>query len=528
MRCDPAGAEHEVDVLDRRADEELVETGLPGVRGDRPGNAECGPVAGVEPPGQVRRSRPLGHECEVLVVEAQARAHRTERQEIEHRGGLHASSGEFEERDEGPEDGVDRPDGAVDDAIAETGNGRRARSTVLARPPVVGRRAEAGLDQRSEAFEVRAEHDDVVLGELRIGVEQVEQGVACDLDLAQRTEARVELHAAIGRVEPPVAGGGRVRADRPLEPGEQRALGRSPVRCSETLGWRDGGHGAGGQGAGEHRARLERGAAPRTEEWVADEGRDQVRCPEAASGRRTAGIGGQASRVEGPGLEQEEMDLAPGRHRARELEEVAARQDREAEVDQPFREIDLEGALAEHGEQPRQHLGRTRLRDARAHRPPDRGLPRMSRCEWSARAVEPVPPCPGLDHRRTVEVVAVEEIRDPPRPRVPRRPLRDGAHHVECALGLGGAPHFVGGREQRPGHPLDTPRIAERIGAPGGEHAVAEGAGNARRMFAAIPSPAPGPDDPRCRASSRLTQRRIPSDGTASHSGSSGSAGRPA
>ena len=94
--------------------------------------------------------------------------------------------------------------------------------------------AERGLDERRERLDVRAHHDHVARLQRVVLLEQVEDRVAQDLDLARAAVAGVDLDAAVARIErrPGVgaarerdAGRGAVGAHVGLDAAEQRVLG---------------------------------------------------------------------------------------------------------------------------------------------------------------------------------------------------------------------------------------------------------------------------------------------------------------
>ena len=86
----------------------------------------------------------------------------------------------------------------------------------------VGAGAERRLDQRREGLDVGAHDDDIAGFESRIVEQQVEDGVAQDLDLAGPAVTGVDLHAAVLRGE---RSGVRrnIGGEVGLQPAEQRA-----------------------------------------------------------------------------------------------------------------------------------------------------------------------------------------------------------------------------------------------------------------------------------------------------------------
>ena len=278
--------------LHHRPHQQLVDPRLPGVGGDVGGQLELGPVTGVETPPDVGGSHPPGDPGQVLGGEAEPLAHRAERREVEHRGGLEAAAQQGDQVHHGLDDRVGGAEGAVRDPVAQ----RRGPTVRAGRGrPGIRRRAEDGLDHRREPVEGRAEHRDVVLAEpeLRVG-QEVEDGVPGHLDLAGGPVAGMELHRAVGRVRLEGAARHPVGPDVGLEFRQDRpGAGRSV-----PAGGRAGGEGLDRTvGIGEQHRRLAVQAPPRPEQGVGDRRRAVVLRAEPVTRRP----GSRALRPRGPG-----------------------------------------------------------------------------------------------------------------------------------------------------------------------------------------------------------------------------------
>ena len=184
-----AADEPEVVLGHRHPEQQPVEAGPPGVRGERVELVRR-PVGGVQPPADAGGGDPLLEPGEVVVVEAEPPAHRLPAGEVEQLRGGDAGVDQLEQLGDGREDRVglaQRAVGEPDPQVGQAAGSAMRRSSTLDG-------AERGLDQRGERLDVRAHHDHVARLERRVVGEEVEDRVAEHLDLAGPAVARV--HAA--------------------------------------------------------------------------------------------------------------------------------------------------------------------------------------------------------------------------------------------------------------------------------------------------------------------------------------------
>ena len=210
VRGDIADGKSEVLIEDGRADEQAVHRCRPRVGDHRAGEAQTLPLGRVEAPPHVGGLHPLPDHRQLVVVEPESLTDRAEGQELQHGVGVESTSHQWEQGRRRAQHRIGGPDGAVGEPVAERGctgsvdlgdHGRREGGVRRGRRRGCGRPAERRLDQGGEAVEGRAQHHDVVLGEVRPrSGEQVEQGVPQDLDLAGGAEAGVELDRVVCRV----------------------------------------------------------------------------------------------------------------------------------------------------------------------------------------------------------------------------------------------------------------------------------------------------------------------------------------
>ena len=197
----------------RHADEHAVEARLPGP-GGQVLRACRGAVRGVEAPADAAVGDPVADAREVLVLEAEAPAHGLAVGEVEHVRGGQAAAGEVEQLGDDAEHRVGLAQRAVGEADAQVGRaqlvGERLELVVV--DDLAG--AEGGLDQRRERLDVRAHHDHVARLQRVVLLQQVEDRVAQDLDLARAAVAGVDLDAAVGGVERRAGVGGARAAGR--------------------------------------------------------------------------------------------------------------------------------------------------------------------------------------------------------------------------------------------------------------------------------------------------------------------------
>ena len=158
-------------------------------------------MGGVEAPADAAVGDPVADPREVLVLEAEAPAHGLAVGEVEHLRGGQAARREVEQLRDDAEHRVGLAQRAVGEAHAQVGRaqlgGQRLDLVVL--DDLAG--GEGGLDQRRERLDVRAHHDHVARLQRVVLLQQVEDRVAQDLDLARAAVAGVDLDAAVGRVQ---------------------------------------------------------------------------------------------------------------------------------------------------------------------------------------------------------------------------------------------------------------------------------------------------------------------------------------
>ena len=140
-------------------------------------------------------------------VEPEALLHHRPGHQLAHQAGFEAGVGEVEHGGGEADQRVDRRRRAVGDAEPQVGQ------AVV----VVAVGGEGGLEQRGEGGEVGGHDDDVARFERRVGGEDVEDGVAGDLDLAAGAVGDVDL-------------------DRAVRAGDRRRAARSVARRSARLG----------------------------------------------------------------------------------------------------------------------------------------------------------------------------------------------------------------------------------------------------------------------------------------------------
>ena len=114
--------------------------------------------------------------------------------------------------------------------------------------------------------------------------------------------------------------------------------------------------------------------------------------------------------------------------------------------------------------------------------------------------------------------VAIEEIGQAPGTAEPGGAGGQDGERTEAVVVAPRAQQF----EDGPDETVDLPRI---VGPATSSTAWRSAPGNGNLMFAATPSPVLGPDAPSDLASSRASHRRMPTVGTATHSGVIASAG---
>ena len=186
---------------------------------------------GVEPPADAALGDPALDPREIVVVEVEAAPDRLAVGEVEHLRRRDPLARELDEPGDDAEHRVRLAQRAVGEPHAQVGRadvvGQRVGLVLVGRHLA---RAERRLDERRERLDVRAHDDHVARLERRVVLEQVQDRVAEDLDLARAPVAGVDLDAAIVGSEPGArracraAAAGRlaVRADVGLDAAQQR------------------------------------------------------------------------------------------------------------------------------------------------------------------------------------------------------------------------------------------------------------------------------------------------------------------
>ena len=163
----------------------------------------------------------------------------------------------------------------------------------------------------------------------------------------------------------------------------------------------------------------------------------------------------QLCTVEERRAEEEQVDRSVRGDCRHHLKEVPTGKRGEAEQDQAVGEVEWEVVTTDAIEERAELFRWARLVDPGSQVTPHPLLPRKVRRELRSVAVDGMSLRPRLDHLRSVEVVAVEEVRD-----------RPDAREARCALGkfgelsLGGSiVEFLEHGQERPDHPVDVPRV---------------------------------------------------------------------
>ena len=177
-------------------DQRAVESRPPGV-GLEPFEPERGPALGVETPTDARAHHPLFEARQVVVVETEPPPDRVPAGQVEDLGSGQPSRRQLQEPGHHAEDRVGLAQRAVGQTHPEIGEMPNADLLVVSGID----RPEGGVDERSEGFDVGAHDHDVAGLEIGIVLEQVEKGVAEDLDLSGPAVTGVDLDASVVRVE---------------------------------------------------------------------------------------------------------------------------------------------------------------------------------------------------------------------------------------------------------------------------------------------------------------------------------------
>ena len=303
------------------AEQDPVQPGPPGV-GLEPLELVRGAGAGRRGPiGPRCRTTHLLHPAEIVVVEPEPAPDRLAAGEIEHLGGRQPGGGQVEQLGR-PRRGPGWSGAASGRPAGPAGRGvgpRPGRRRLVVVVDVAG--AEGGVDERRERLDVGAHHDDVAGLEAGVLGEQVQDGVAEDLDLTGPAVAGVDLKAAVAGVEEvpgvrlrPTATPPEARGRRARRPGSGRAASMAAAQPRAMVVDRPPAGSAAASTSCISRASL----PPRAEQQVA---RQRPR-----SGRRAAAPPGA-----GPGspgdpvperrrrVQQEEVDVALDRQRVKHV-----------------------------------------------------------------------------------------------------------------------------------------------------------------------------------------------------------------
>ena len=224
-------------------------------------------MGGVESPTDVRGVDPVGESGQVVVAEAEALAHRSERHEVEDRRSVEPTCDQVEQGRRGGEHGVRVADGTIGDAVAQR---RRRCVGVMAAMSrrVVDRRPEDCLDDRGEPLEVGADDEQVVLSERQLVVgQEVHEHVAQHLDLPRRAVAGMELHGPVIRERNEVAGRRTIRGDVVVQL-RQDGHRCAAARCRLGDGLR--GRQAAGRRIGQQHGRLPVQTTPGSDQGMLD------------------------------------------------------------------------------------------------------------------------------------------------------------------------------------------------------------------------------------------------------------------
>ncbi len=159
----------------------------------------------IESPADAGSDHPLLEPAEVVVVEAEIAPDRRASGQIEDLGCRNPSARHVEQSRDDPEQGVDLPDRPVGEPDAQVGVVRLLFIGLVAGlvpglvPGLVdaGMRVERCVDQGGVRLDVGAHDENVAWLEIRVVLEQVQDRVAQDLDLAGTPVARVDLDAAV-------------------------------------------------------------------------------------------------------------------------------------------------------------------------------------------------------------------------------------------------------------------------------------------------------------------------------------------
>ena len=473
-------------------------------------------MRGVEAPADAAVGDPVANAREVLVLEAEAPAHGLPVGKVEHVGGGQAATGEVEQLRDDAEHRIGLAQGAIGEADAQVGRAQLVREgleLVVLVDHLTG--AERRLDEGRERLDVRAHHDHIARLQRVVLLEQVEDRVAQDLDLARAAVAGVDLDAAVAWIErrPGIgaarerdAGRGAVGADVGLDAAEQRVRGeRDRVVVIDVLV------------RAEHQLHLARVLAPGGEQPVVGQRRGRV--VGAAHDRRPAA---DLLPQRGRRVQEEEVDVAPGRERAQHVE-VARRQAREPEQRDALGEVEQRGVCA-------QPLARAApaARPGSARRAARAGAATAPPAMRPRRRASTVAALPAAHHRRAVQRVAVEQLGE----------VADGREPARAPVGVvlvaqvpreAAQPRLVAGTRRRR-RAAATRRAAGSHGSLSGSipdaaatASPASRRGNGNSTFAQMPSERPGVA-PRLADIRCVSQRSMPRVGTAMTSGANGSA----
>ena len=432
-------------------------------------------VRGIQAPAHAAVGDPLLDAREVVVVEVEAPPDRVAVGEVEHLRRGQPRAREVEQLRDDAEHRVGLAQRAVGEPHAQVGqpgvDGRVLGVLVVAARADAERR----VDERRERLDVGAHDDDVARLEGRVVLQQVQDRVARDLDLARAAVAGVDLHAAVvGPQQRASVGGAGQRLARRRAVGAHVGLDLREQRGAAVLdrvvmidllvvGPDD-------------ELQLARVLPPRGEQAVGRQRRGHV-AGAAHDRRQPRARGGDLLPQHRRRMQEEEVHVAPRRQRAQHREPPGG-QAREAEQRQPRRQrhqVRLRAQARARGLQP---LGRTVDPDPRTQPPPQLGLPQRLVGQRPARAVEILAPRPRAHHLRPVQRVAIEQLGDVAhRAQPPRAPrlvalLVAGAEVRGQARQPRLAEAVLDDVEQRPHDVLDEPRVGVRLDARRRRHGI--------------------------------------------------------
>ena len=210
--------------VERRPDEDPVHAGAPRVLPEV-AQLVVTPMLLVQPPAHGDRVDPVVEAVEVVVVEAEAAAHRGRTRQVEHLTAGEATAGQDDETRRELQERIRLPRRPIGQTHPESmcrvsrarqigrcsciggwTDGSRTDGGVGGLPALVASlggqeraQAEAGVDERREGLDIRTHDEDVARLQTRIVGEEARDDIAQDVDLSGRAVARMDLHRAVAR-----------------------------------------------------------------------------------------------------------------------------------------------------------------------------------------------------------------------------------------------------------------------------------------------------------------------------------------